>query len=137
MKKLTFQQFLLPCAVAAVLGIASAVFIHAGSILHRVANGLFFGGMGALMVGIFYLLKRLGPFDSFLYSHLRISQVISKGKKERAIKTKAIDEADEDPQQQVNSYYEYLQDKAESKPCTAPLLVGAVLLAASFAVSFI
>lgn len=133
MKKFGINRFIFPAAAAAVAAILAAVFINGATVANRIANGLFVGGIISLVIGIFRLMRQFGFGDSFLYSHLRVSQVI---RRHRNL-SKKTENNEEIEETKVTSYYDYLQDKTVGKPCAAALTLGAVLLASSFAIALI
>ena len=131
MQKRTFRSLLLPGAVAVAAGLATA-FLVAGPPLHRLANGLFMGGAASLIVGLARLIRRLGLGDAFLFSHLRMSQVIRASRKKRRGQE---EETDVGPDQKVTTLYEYIETKSPGQPWAPAVLLGLVLLGASFLIA--
>ena len=128
MRNYSPKTFLVPVAVAAVAGLATAICIP-GPFLHRLSNGLFVGGVVVLVVSVVRLLRRLGVGDAFLFSHLRMSQVIRRSRRKGV--ARMGEEEPLDTGQAVDSYYNYLQNKPAVPPWAPLLLLGLLLVGVS------
>lgn len=129
MDRLKNNSLLLPVGAALLLGFVGAA-IKAASPFHRLANGLFFGGGAALLVGLVRLVRRLGTGDVFAFSHLRVSQSIRRDTLRRS--GKEVSEEDIPSGQQVDNYYDYLQQKSPGRPWAPALALGLALMGLSF-----
>ena len=128
MKNQSFRSLTLPLIVAVAAGLATAVLVAAPP-LHRLANGLFVGGVVSLIVGLARLIRRLGMGDAFLFSHLRMSQVIRANRKK---KRGQEEETDAGSNQTVTSFFDYLETKSPGRPWGPALLLGLGLMGLSF-----
>lgn len=105
----------------AVIALVSGFLIPAVSLLYRVINGLFVGGIIVLFYGLLSYVAKVGFFDLFVYSHKKLFRHSKHNE----------DSKDGDEPKKLGSFHEYLLEKEEKQTRTKPIVVGGLLVAAS------
>lgn len=109
------------------------VFSHSFSLSNRIINALFLGCLPPLLFGLFRVVKNLGVFDLFLYSHRKLWKY---GKYHEALEEENESIAP-NTTEKLGSYADYLAEKKAGSSFAEPLLAGGLYLAVSLLLTFL
>lgn len=132
MTKLSRKSLMIHLLTGGVCALLYIFFSHTASPLNRIINGLFLGSMVPLICGAFRLVKNLGLFDLFVYSHRKLWKF---GKRHEKFEEENEQTAPNSTEK-LGSYYDYLASKKNIPSCAEPLLAGGLYLLLSLLLLF-
>lgn len=132
MKKISRKSFITYILIGGGVSLLYLLFSHSASPLNRLINSLFIGSMIPLIHGVFRLVKALGLFNLFIYSHRKLWKFGKQYEKMEEENEAAAPGTTE----KLGSYYDYLASKEPSPSCVEPLLAGGIYLLLSLIILF-
>lgn len=133
MLKISHKSFLTHFLTGGGVFLFYFLFSHTTSPLNRLINALFVGSMIPLILGAFRLVKILGLFNLFIYSHRKLWKFGKSYEKFEEENEKIAPGSSE----KLGSYYDYLASKQSSPSCVEPLLAGGFYLLLSLLLLFV
>ncbi len=131
MFSLSNKQFMTHLTIGGICGILYFIFSHDSIFINRIINSFFMACLIPLIFGGFRLVKKLGAFHLFIYSHRKLWKY---GKAQER-----LEEENEfiapDSSETLGAYHEYLADREPCRSCKEPLLAGVLYLAFSLFVT--
>lgn len=109
---------------AVIITVLSGIFIKHGSLSVRIVNAFTIGGLVMAAIGGLGFAGYLGGFELFSYSFKKLRRYSRKNK----------DLPDEDD---VGSYYDYINSRRKTLDFLIPLAIGAVFIAISLCIGFL
>lgn len=132
MSNFSFKQFRFHFLIGGAIALLYLFFSHDSLLINRIINSLFLGSLIPLTFGGFRLVKNLGAFNLFLYTHRKLWKYGKVHEK--------LEEENEaiapDSSEKLGEYHEYLSEQEPPKSCKEPLLAGGFYLAVSLILTF-
>lgn len=127
MLSLSKKQFMTHLAIGGICSVLYFIFSHDSIFVNKIINSLFMACLIPLIFGGLRLVKNLGAFNLFIYSHRKLWKYGKTHEK--------LEEENEaiapNSSEKLGTYHEYLSNKEPGPSCKEPLLAGVLYLACS------